>query len=238
MATGEQRWREIAERVANEAGFDLEDFSVVNAGRRRMVRVIIDADDGVDLDQAATVSRRLSAAFDADEEHQSGAPVGSQAYTLEVTSPGIGRPLTEPRHFHRARGRLVTLNRTDGSSLSARVVGIDADGVDLLGGKSGTDPVTVPFADIAKARVEVDFSGPSAAVLAALAADPRSADVAAKAGGDPVSIDAGDDADAAAAGDPAAEDAADSGDADAEHPDSADQARDAAESAPAEGENR
>ncbi|MDQ2848287.1 MAG: ribosome maturation factor RimP [Actinomycetota bacterium] len=174
MAAGEQRWRELAARIVTDAGFDLEDFSVVNAGRRRVVRVIIDADHGVGLDAAAAVSRDLSAAFDADDESTPGA---STPYTLEVTSPGIGRPLTVPRHFHRARGRLVAITTTGGESLTARVLGITEAGVDLLGGQSGTDQWQLPFEEIAKARVEVDFSGPSKAVAALLAADPRSADV-------------------------------------------------------------
>lgn len=180
MAAGEQRWRELAGTIAGEHGFDLEEFTVVNAGRRRLVRVIIDSDHGVALDDAAEVSRRLSEAFDADEEAGGGA-VGSVPYTLEVTSPGIGRPLTEPRHFHRARTRLVAASTTDGGTVTGRVVGITDTGVDLLAGKSGTDPVHLPFDEITKARVEVDFSGPSAAVTSLLAADPRSADLVAPA---------------------------------------------------------
>ncbi len=175
MAAGEQRWRELAARIVTGAGFDLEDFAVQDAGRRRVVRVVIDADDGVGLDAAAGVSRELSAAFDADDESTTG---DSTPYTLEVTSPGIGRPLTAPRHFHRARGRLIAITTTGGESLIARVLGITEAGVDLLGGTSGTDHRQLPFVDIAKARVEVDFSGPSKAVVALLAADPRSADVA------------------------------------------------------------
>ncbi|MGI8418453.1 MAG: ribosome maturation factor RimP [Nakamurella sp.] len=181
MAAGEQRWRELAARIVTDAGFDLEDFAVVNAGRRRLVRVIIDADEGVGLDAAATVSRELSAALDADDESSSD---DSAPYTLEVTSPGIGRPLTAPRHFHRARGRLVAITTTGGESLTARVLGITETGVDLLSGKSGTDQQQLPFDEIAKARVEVDFSGPSKAVAALLAADPRSAGVAAPGQGD------------------------------------------------------
>lgn len=177
MAAGEQRWRDLAGRIAGESGFDLEDFAVVNAGRRRLVKVVIDSDDGVALDDAADVSRRLSEAFDSDDDSAAGGSgaVGALPYTLEVTSPGIGRPLTEPRHFHRARTRLISITTTDGRTIAGRVVGISATGVDLLTGKSGTDPLAVPFTDIVKAKAEVDFSGPSAAVRSVLAADPRSA---------------------------------------------------------------
>ena len=173
MAAGEQRWRELADRIATEAGFDLEDLAVVAAGRRRLVRVIIDADDGVSLDAAADLSRRLSEAFDAAE--QDGEPLGAAPYTLEVTSPGIGRPLTEPRHFRRAVGRLITVTTTENETVTARVLGLTESGVDLLTGRDGTQLRQLRFTEIAKAKVEVDFSGPSEAVIALLAADPRSA---------------------------------------------------------------
>lgn len=179
MTAGEQHWRELTEPIVAAAGFDLEDFAVISAGRRRLVRVVIDSDDGVPLDAAADVSRRLSEAFDADEE-SGGRGIGGTPYTLEVTSPGIGRPLTAPAHFHRARGRLVELTVSDGRTVVGRVLGITDDGVDLLTGKGGIEPAHVRFADIARAKVQVDFAGPSAAVAAALAADPRSADAAAR----------------------------------------------------------
>jgi ribosome maturation factor RimP len=178
MAAGEQRWRELADRIATEAGFDLEDLAVVAAGRRRLVRVIIDADDGVSLDAAADLSRRLSEAFDAAE--QDGEPLGAAPYTLEVTSPGIGRPLTEPRHFRRAVGRLITVTTTENETVTARVLGLTESGVDLLTGRDGTQLRQLRFTEIAKAKVEVDFSGPSEAVAALLAADPRSAAFAAR----------------------------------------------------------
>lgn len=174
MATGEQLMRTVAEEVVADAGFDLEDLTVVNAGRRRLVQVIIDRDDGVPLDAAAAVSRALSAAFDAAEE-QDAAAFGSAPYTLEVTSPGIGRPLTAPRHFHRACGRLVSLVTADGRTTDGRLLGVTDTGVDLLTGKNGTEHRHLSFGEIGRAKVEVDFSGPSKAVAALLAADPRTA---------------------------------------------------------------
>lgn len=174
MATGEQLMRVLAQEVVAEAGFDLEDLSVANAGRRRLVQVIIDGDDGVPLDAAAAVSRALSAALDAAEERDAAA-FGGSPYTLEVTSPGIGRPLTEPRHFHRARGRLVSLMTADGRSMDGRLLGVTDTGVDLLTGKSGTEHRHLAFGEISRAKVEVDFSGPSQSVAALLAADPRTA---------------------------------------------------------------
>ena len=181
MAAAEAGWREAAEQVATGAGFDLEDFVVVAAGRRRIVRVVVDSDTGLGLDAAADLSRLLSERFDELDEAAGGT---APAYTLEVTSPGLGRPLTEPRHFRRAGGRLLSVTLVDGSTRNVRVLGVsdDADGggIDVLQGKSGTEPARLSFASIDRAVVEVEFSAPSGAVAALLAADPRTADVLAR----------------------------------------------------------
>src|ERR1700709_715090 len=83
------------------SGADLEDVPVSRAGSRSLVRVIIDRDGGLDLDAVAEVSHAVSAALDADEDVMPG------AFVLEVSTPGVDRPLTHPRHWRRARGRLV-----------------------------------------------------------------------------------------------------------------------------------
>jgi ribosome maturation factor RimP len=163
------RLREVVDSVVSRAGYDLEELTVVAAGRRRMLRVVIDSDLGVDLDDAAAVSRDISAELDGLET--SADPMGAAAYTLEVTSPGIGRPLTLPRHFRRARGRLLSITRTDGSVLVGRVLLAGEQAVDLLVGRSGTEPLTLDYTAIARARVEVEFSAPSAQVLALLDAE-------------------------------------------------------------------
>jgi len=159
-SSDERRLRAVVEQVTARAGFDLEDLTVQAAGRRRIVRVVIDADDGVSLDDAAAVSRAISEALDADEDD----PMGSAPYALEVTSPGIGRPLTLPRHFRRARTRLLAITTTDGLALIGHLLEATDTGVVLLTGKSGTDRVDVPFDTIAKAKVEVEFGRPSATV--------------------------------------------------------------------------
>src|ERR1700712_5874781 len=121
------RLREVVESVVSRAGYDLEELTVVAAGRRRLLRVVIDSDLGVDLDDAAAVSRDISAELDGLET--SADPMGAAAYTLEVTSPGIGRPLTLPRHFRRARTRLVVLVKKDGKELTGHVLGVSDAGV-------------------------------------------------------------------------------------------------------------
>jgi len=169
MASADQeRLREVVDAVVSTAGYDLEEMTVVAAGRRRMLRVAIDSDVGVDLDDAAAVSRNISDRLD---ELDATDPMGSAAYTLEVTSPGIGRPLTLPRHFRRARGRLLAITTVDGDSLFGRVLlGRDTE-VDLLVGPSGTEPLTLAHSAFAKAKVEVEFNSPSGQVLALLGAE-------------------------------------------------------------------
>jgi ribosome maturation factor RimP len=137
--------------VVAAAGMDLEAVRVSTAGRRRLLRVIVDSDNGVSLDDAATVSRDLSGALD------SVAVMGDFPYTLEVSSPGVDRPLTEPRHWRRAVGRLikVTVTGSGGSRLvSGRVSATDADGVTLdIDGA----PRRFAYADLGPGAVQVEF---------------------------------------------------------------------------------
>jgi ribosome maturation factor RimP len=130
----EDRIADVIRPVIAAAGMDLEAVRVSAAGRRRLLRVVVDSDRGVSLDDAAAISRQLSAELDTE------AVMGDFPYTLEVSSPGVDRPLTDPRHWRRAVGRLVQVTVTDagdsgvsGSSgtISGRVVAADSDGVTL-----------------------------------------------------------------------------------------------------------
>jgi len=116
---------DVIEPVVTAAGMDLESVRVTAAGRRRLLRVVVDSDHGVSLDDAAAISRQLSAALDTV------AVMGDFPYTLEVSSPGVDRPLTDPRHWGRAVGRLVTVTVADSGAISGRVVSADRDGVTL-----------------------------------------------------------------------------------------------------------
>ncbi len=171
MGSGDERQlHEVVNGVVTAAGFDLEELVVRAAGRRRIVRVVIDGDDGVTLDAAADVSRAISERLDAAGEAD---PTGSTPYTLEVTSPGVGRPLTLPRHFRRARTRLVSVSTVDGRETAGHVLGVDDSAVTLvLSGRKGVGQVAIPLAEITRARVEVEFSPPSAAVLELLGVVP------------------------------------------------------------------
>ena len=145
----------VAEAVGT-LGFDLETLDVTTAGRRRLVKVVVDAEDGVELDLLSEASRVVSAALDANEDILAG------AYTLEVTSPGVDRPLTKPRHWRRAKLRLVKVKRRDGVEFTGRVGTADDNGVDLLVDGSVR---RVDYASVAKAAVEIEFRQPPSAEL-------------------------------------------------------------------------
>ncbi|MGH3256987.1 MAG: ribosome maturation factor RimP [Streptosporangiaceae bacterium] len=121
----ENRIADVIRPVVAAAGMDLESVRVTAAGRRRLLRVVVDSDRGVSLDDAAEVSRNMSAALD------SVAVMGDFPYTLEVSSPGVDRPLTDIRHWRRAVGRLVRVPVADSGAVGGRILSADADGVTL-----------------------------------------------------------------------------------------------------------
>ena len=153
MTVSRARLLELLQPVVTSTGHDLEDVTVSPAGRRSVVRVVVDKDGGVSLDDVADVSTAVSTALDALDEAEPG--VLGSSYTLEVTSPGVDRPLTAPRHWRRAVGRLVTAALRDGGTVTGRVVGADEDRVVL-----DVDGVEreVPYGDVGQARVQVEFS--------------------------------------------------------------------------------
>ncbi|MEU4266893.1 ribosome maturation factor RimP [Streptomyces sp. NPDC050848] len=153
--TQSDRLRALLEPLIAAQGLDLEEIEVASVGRKRVLRVVVDSDEGADLDQVADVSRALSETLDETDA------MGEGEYTLEVGTPGAERPLTEPRHYVRATGRLAKLQLNDGAELVARILAVDETGVDLeVPGVKGRKPTArrAEFADIAKARVEIEFN--------------------------------------------------------------------------------
>jgi ribosome maturation factor RimP len=140
---------ELLAPVVESSGYDFEDVTVQQAGRRRLVRVIVDADGGVDLDGVAQVSRAVSDVLD-----DRGAFDGP--YVLEVSSPGVDRPLREPRHWRRAVGRLVKVD-LDGQSVVGRVFGADANGVRLDIGGTARD---APWSALGPGKIQIEFNRP------------------------------------------------------------------------------
>ncbi|WP_125611098.1 ribosome maturation factor RimP [Specibacter cremeus] len=159
-----QRLCELLAPTVEAAGLYLEDVVVHLAGMHRTVHVVVDLPEnelgGVGLDAIAQVSHALSDTLDADP-HDDGRP-----YDLEVSSPGATRPLTEPRHWRRAVGRMVTINVVQGEGVTGRILQVDDDGVLLrpeLPVKKGMKPKQGPderilFAAIRRGKVEVEFN--------------------------------------------------------------------------------
>ncbi|TFV70569.1 ribosome maturation factor RimP [Blastococcus sp. CT_GayMR19] len=151
------------EPVVGSAGYDLEELVVTPAGRRSVVRVVVDRDEGVTLDGIAEISRALSEVLDQNDDG-----MGRTPYVLEVSSPGVDRPLTEPRHWRRNTGRLVAVTVGPAGStdeVTGRVTAVDDSGVTLAveaKGKPGAKkrpptPRQVPWAELGSGRVQVEF---------------------------------------------------------------------------------
>jgi len=147
LAAAKARVRAVIDPVVAAAGYDLEDVAISRAGRRHVVRVLVDTDGGINLDDVALVSREISAALDAAEE--SGDEVLPGEYQLEVGSPGVDRPLTLPRHWRRNITRLVAVN-----GLTGRVIDADGDGIVL---DVGGTPRSLRFAELGPGKVQIEF---------------------------------------------------------------------------------
>ena len=143
------RLRSVLEQAASGLGLEIEDVNVAPTGRRRLLRLVVDKDGGVTLDELAEANRSFSRALDDADA------MGEQAYTLEVTSPGLERPLTAPRHWRRNVGRLVKVVDSDGGTTVGRIA--DCDDSQARLDVDGTERI-VRYTDVAKARVEVEFN--------------------------------------------------------------------------------
>ncbi len=131
------------------SGLDVEAIELTNAGKRRLLRVAVDKDGGVTLDDIAEATKEVSRLLDETDV------MGEQAYLLEVTSPGTDRPLTLPRHWRRNEDRLVKATLTDGQTVTGRVVAADEERATL-----DVDGATreLAYAEVAKAKVQIEFN--------------------------------------------------------------------------------
>jgi ribosome maturation factor RimP len=148
----------IRERIESEiAGpltaldLDVEAVEITPAGKRRILRIAVDKDGGVTLDDVADATRQISSVLDESDA------MGEQPYTLEVTSRGVDRPLTLPRHWRRNVDRLVKVTTTDGETLEGRIATSD-DGAACID-VAGTIR-EIAYADIARALVQIEFNRP------------------------------------------------------------------------------
>jgi ribosome maturation factor RimP len=174
VAVRPERLAGVLEPVIRAAGLELESVRAVRAGRGSLLRVVVDSDQGVSLDDIAEVSRAVAARIDASDV------MGSGPYTLEVSSPGVDRPLTEPRHWRRASGRLVRVSVAGGPGENGRLESAPSSSLTPQAGHPGTvegriieagpDAVTLEvdgelrefgYAGLGPGQVQVEFGKPA-----------------------------------------------------------------------------
>ena len=132
--------------VVSAAGFILEEIKVSPSGKRKHLSVIIDGLHGnPNLDQVASISRAIS------DELDRVSVLGNQPFTLEVTTPGIDRPLTAERHWVKNIGRLVEIKLNEDKKIVGRIVSVENDSVKI-------DELLVPLSDIKLAKIQVEFN--------------------------------------------------------------------------------
>jgi ribosome maturation factor RimP len=150
--------------VVEAEGYFLEDVDLRAVGRRLVLRILVDTETGVNLDDVAKASHLISEVLDEKD------PFDDEPYTLEVSSPGVDRPLTMPRHWTRNLGRLVAVTLTNSKQLTGRISSIDGDVVVLeFDNKGRKTTQQIPLAEIAKAIVQIEFSRVESAELVPLA---------------------------------------------------------------------
>ncbi|RAU90404.1 ribosome maturation factor RimP [Mycolicibacter senuensis] len=161
MATGLPSQTQVIELLDAEfsrAGYEIEDVVVDDRAPLPRITVVADGDTPLDLDTAAALSRSASDLLD-------GLSFDAR-YVLEVSSPGVQRPLTAPKHFRRAHGRKIEVTLADETGVTGRVADVDDDVVTLVV-RSGRDweRRRLPLSDIKRAVVQVEFAAPSAREL-------------------------------------------------------------------------
>jgi len=134
-------------------GFFLEEVQLVSPGKHRIVTCIVDGETSLNMDQVTSVSRAISELLDE-------APfMGETPFTLEVTSPGVDRPLTKPRHFAKNHDRLLKVVKLDGDVVTGRIAANSENEVTLtVTDKKEVKDVIVAFSDIKRATVEIEFN--------------------------------------------------------------------------------
>ena len=136
---------ELVDPIVNSAGLVLEEVQVQTPGKHRFVTIIVDSETGLNLDQVTDASRLIGEALDTANF------MGETPYNLEVTSPGVDRPLTAPRHWRKNIDRLVKVTKIDGEVFKARILAADEDNATLDNGQ-------INYADIKRAIIEVEFN--------------------------------------------------------------------------------
>ena len=136
---------ELLDPLVASAGLVLEEVQVQTPGKHRFVTIIVDSETGLNLDQVTEASRTISEVMDGARF------MGETPYTLEVTSPGVDRPLTAPRHWRKNVDRLVKVTKNDGEVFKARILSADENQATLDNGP-------IDYADVKRAIIEVEFN--------------------------------------------------------------------------------
>lgn len=137
----------------HEAGYFLEDVNLVSPGQHRIVTVIVDGESALNLDQVTVASKLVSELLD------EATFMGETPFTLEVTSPGIDRPLTLPRHFAKNIDRLLKVTKSDGVVITGRILSnTDSDVTLSVTEKKDVKEVVISLGDIKRAQVEIEFN--------------------------------------------------------------------------------
>lgn len=162
MGSGQGAQRATAERIEQvltgplaELGLDVEAVEITPAGKRRVLRVAVDTDGGPTLDDVAAATKVIDQVLESDGPDGAGDVMGELPYTLEVTSRGVDRPLTLPRHWRRNETRLVKINLADDTTLTGRIGTSDDEGVSVT--VDGAER-RIPYADVRKALVQIEFN--------------------------------------------------------------------------------
>lgn len=144
---------EFISPALHKAGYFLEDINIVSPGQHRIVTVIVDGESALNLDQVTVASKLVSELLD------EASFMGETPFTLEVTSPGIDRPLTLPRHFAKNADRLLKVTKTDGEVVTGRILSnTEVDVTLTVKEKKDVKQVTITLADIKRAQVEIEFN--------------------------------------------------------------------------------
>ncbi len=144
---------ELVTPALTQAGYFFEDINIVTPGQHRIVTVIVDGESALNLDQVTVASKLVSELLD------EATFMGETPFTLEVTSPGIDRPLTLPRHFAKNVTRLLKVVKSDGEVVTGRIASnTDLDVTLTVTEKKSTSEVVISIADIKRATVEIEFN--------------------------------------------------------------------------------
>ena len=144
---------ELISPALHQAGYFLEDINIVSPGNHRIVTVIVDGESALNLDQVTVASKLVSELVD------EASFMGETPFTLEVTSPGIDRPLTLPRHFAKNVTRLLKVTKSDGVVITGRITSnTDSDVTLIVTDKKEVKEETIALADIKRAVVEIEFN--------------------------------------------------------------------------------